>query len=218
MHRPYWKQFPVGGVFMYKFLKYSWICVLVLWMFILGGLLSDLYSLRHDFVRLHVISHANTQTDKKELQSVLRATAEWINRQIDGMDSSANVMSVLSCQIYNIQKVADSALMAGDSKNRTTVSLEREYFRGMEYDAFSLPSGVYPTLKICIGDARGYEHPCVVFPIMCQSKTNSFSQVLGRDYGISAGLLKTVFHQDIFSLRFAMLDTIGMAEKFFLRK
>ncbi len=45
--------------------------------------------------------------------------------------------------------------------------VDREYFNTREYEEITLPSGIYNALKIEIGEAKGHNWWCVMFPAIC---------------------------------------------------
>ena len=47
--------------------------------------------------------------------------------------------------------------------------MDKEYFNTREYEEFTLPSGIYNALKIEIGQGKGHNWWCVMFPAICLS-------------------------------------------------
>ena len=45
--------------------------------------------------------------------------------------------------------------------------VEEKYFDTRVYDEFTLPAGYYPSLVIELGEAKGKNWWCVVFPTVC---------------------------------------------------
>ena len=53
------------------------------------------------------------------------------------------------------------------------VSLEKVHFNTREYDAITLPAGTYDALQIKIGEAKGKNWWCVLFPSLCVPSASS---------------------------------------------
>ena len=49
------------------------------------------------------------------------------------------------------------------------VNIVKEFFETRVYDDFTLPAGIYNSLKIEIGEANGHNWWCIVFPAVCIS-------------------------------------------------
>ena len=53
------------------------------------------------------------------------------------------------------------------------VSMETEEFGTRYYETFTLPAGEYPALRVNIGEAKGKNWWCVVFPSLCTAATGT---------------------------------------------
>ncbi len=60
-----------------------------------------------------------------------------------------------------------------------TVTVDREFFNTRVYDDFTLPAGVYNSIRITIGEGNGHNWWCIVFPSVClNSCSESMSEYL----------------------------------------
>ena len=50
---------------------------------------------------------------------------------------------------------------------KVKVNVVKEYFKTRVYDDFTLPAGKYNSLKIEIGEGKGHNWWCVMFPALC---------------------------------------------------
>lgn len=63
-----------------------------------------------------------------------------------------------------LQRIAETA-----SRRQRRVELGRETYPTREYETFSLPAGVYTSLRITLGAGSGRNWWCVVYPPLCTS-------------------------------------------------
>ena len=49
------------------------------------------------------------------------------------------------------------------------MAVAKEYFSTRIYDDFTLPAGIYDSIKIVIGNGEGHNWWCVMFPQVCLS-------------------------------------------------
>ena len=70
-----------------------------------------------------------------------------------------------------MEAAANAALAAQGSRDTASVSFRRELFPTRDYDTFSLPSGVYRSLRVTIGAGDGHNWWCVIFPSLCVPAT-----------------------------------------------
>ena len=85
----------------------------------------------------------------------------------------------------------------------------KEAFDVRHYDTFSLPAGVYDSLRIVIGDGAGHNWWCVAFPTLCLPATTEGLDAVAADAGLSESLTKTLSRDSDFEIRFLLLDKLG---------
>ena len=64
------------------------------------------------------------------------------------------------------------------------VKIERTYFPTKSYGEVTLPAGMYDAVRVEIGQAKGQNWWCVLFPAMClpaAQETDALRQVLTED-------------------------------------
>jgi stage II sporulation protein R len=92
------------------------------------------------------------------------------------------------------------------------VTFEKETFPIRHYDTFSLPSGVYQSLRIRIGQAEGKNWWCVVFPTLCIPQTGDGFQEVAAGSGFSDDLTLSLTREEGYEVRFFLLDWLGQLE------
>ena len=194
----------MGGVFMHKFVKWIWTSVLIATMFCLGLLLADRLSLQKNLIRLHVVANSNTQEDQARKLMVRDAVTE--------AEDSVQAYDIIASELTNIDQIAKSTLMNAGDESNVQISFGKESFPARKYDTFSLPSGIYQSLRLEIGEGEGENWWCVVFPSLCvPDSVEAFSNV-ARDSGMNAHLSGTLTGQKGYEIRFFLLDCLGKLE------
>jgi len=121
-------------------------------------------------IRLHVLAHSDTEIDqmlKYHIRDEVRALVEpLISASPDRESAEAKIRAHLD----EIHALA-SASLAADVPLQATLSRESSPTRA--YETFTLPAGFYTTLRIEIGEARGQNWWCVVFPPLCLEAVTS---------------------------------------------
>ena len=98
-------------------------------------------------------------------------------------------------------------------QQRAVVTFLKEKFPVREYDSFTLPSGVYESLRITIGDGEGRNWWCVVFPKLCVSAASVEDTAAGA--GFSEPLTDAITQKQGYRIRFLLLDILGKIENLF---
>lgn len=112
--------------------------------------------LRDKILRLHVVA----DSDRAEDQAVKLRVRDAVLAQ-----SISRVPDVEEMQ--RIEAAARQCLQACGSEETVRVSYTRMYFETREYPGFSLPAGSYDALRVVIGEGKGKNWWCVVYPSLC---------------------------------------------------
>ena len=121
---------------------------------------------------------------------------------------------MLKGQLSALQEAANEVLQQNGENCEAVVTLRKETFPRREYDTFSLPAGVYDSLRITIGKGEGKNWWCVVFPDLCVPAASVEVEDVAVDAGFSNSLSKTLTGEEGYEIRFWILDCIGKLQNF----
>ena len=199
-------------IFMKKLLKWT-ACFLLVPVF-LGGisLFRDRQTLNRDLVRLHVVGASDSEEDQTVKLRVRDAVLECV-ASLGNPQSIEEAKALLEANLPAITEAANRAL---DGLETATVTLCREVFPVREYDTFSLPSGVYESLRVKIGEGSGRNWWCVVFPTLCIPTVGESVDSVAAGAGFSETLTEAITAPET-EVSFLLLDLLGKAESFFFR-
>ena len=113
---------------------------------------------------------------------------------------------------------AQDVLKDSGSYESVQVSVEEETFDTRAYDTFSLPAGVYQTLKVCIGEGAGQNWWCVTFPSLCMPCSTEDFENVAVSFGFSEELTESLSNDEGYELHFYFLDRLGKLENLFFHK
>ncbi|MBQ6825256.1 MAG: stage II sporulation protein R [Clostridia bacterium] len=123
--------------------------------------------LRQNVLRLHIIANSNSQTDqelKLKIRDSILAESETLFSKCENIDSAIISTKASTEEIENL--VNEKIKKSGFSYNAKAF-VEKRYFETREYDDFTLPAGEYESLVIEIGEAKGENWWCVIYPSIC---------------------------------------------------
>lgn len=116
-------------------------------------------------VRLHVIAVSDEENEQEIKLKVRDAVLEFLEPLLENAADSAEARAVIE---ENLNGIAMSAAMSAEGRS-VTVSLSRESYPTRRYTGFTLPAGEYDSLRVILGEGRGHNWWCVVFPPLCTS-------------------------------------------------
>ena len=180
-----------------------------------GGLLADARSLRQDVLRLHVVAHSDSGEDQavklKVRDAVLASLEEGLKDAADPEQAIAYVQTM----VPKLTQVCNRVLKESGFTETVRIFVGEGEFPLRQYDTFRLPSGVYQSLKVIIGDGQGRNWWCVVFPELCSGATaEEFKETAcmeGMDPSVTGALTGE------YEIRFWVLDQLGKIGNFLHR-
>lgn len=205
----------MGGVFMYKYFRNFLICAWIAGLIGLWGLLSDRQALRDGLIRFHVVANSDSTEDQQIKRKVRDAVLDSIRQDLEAIADISEARRYLSENISSIQQIVSETLRSNGCPESSNVTFCKERFHARYYDTFSLPAGVYDSLRIIIGEGKGKNWWCVSFPSLCLPATSAGFEETAAMAGFSNNLIRTLSGSEPCSIRFFVLDRLGELENMF---
>lgn len=158
-------------------------------------------SISANLVRLHVIAASDEQAEQELKLRVRDAVLGYLGPKLEGIESAGEAREIIGAELEGIGRAA-AAVSEGRS---VTVSLGEERYPTREYAAFTLPAGRYESLRVILGEGRGHNWWCVVFPPLCLSSAEceQAQQVMSQeDYAL-------ITEEENYEIRFKLVELWG---------
>lgn len=179
------------------------------------ALFQDKQQLRSDIIRLHVVAASDAAEDQQIKLQVRDAVLQTIRQGMELLPDAADAKMFLQSRIHEIESAANTVLEQAGVDHRATVSLREEAFDTRDYDTFTLPAGIYESLRVTIGHGAGRNWWCVVFPALCTGATAEQTEDLAAGAGFSDTLSGAITGKPQYRIRFFFLDLWGKLENLF---
>ena len=203
---------------MKKILRRILICMLVAAVFWGGSLFADRKRLATGLIRFHVVANSDTEQDQAIKRNVRDVVLNSMHSDLENLKNIREARAYLQESLPKLQILVDQTLEELGFTGGSLVTLCREPFDIRHYDTFSLPAGVYESLRIVIGEGRGHNWWCVSFPALCLPATSSGFQAEAVGAGFSETLTKTLSGDEDYEIRFFFLNQLGKLENLFFRE
>lgn len=200
---------------MRKYLRRIGICLLVASFVWFGMLIADQQKLRQELIRLHVVAASDSEEDQAVKLQVRDAVVAAFQEELQNLQDMDQARAYLQENLSKIRKIADDVLAQAGFSDTVSVSLCVEEFATRVYDTFTLPAGLYESLRIVIGEGEGQNWWCVVFPSLCLPATSEGFEEVACGAGFSTTLTETL--EGGHEIRFFFLDALGSLENFLHR-
>ena len=200
---------------MRKILKCMVTLLLIAAAFYLGEVNAERQYLQNNLIRLHVVADSDSQEDQAIKLCVRDAITERLQGVMNDFADAESAKAYLQEQLTDLERVANKVLESAQSTCRAVVTLSDEAFPARQYDTFSLPAGVYQSLRITIGSGEGQNWWCVVFPQLCVSTTSEDFEDTAVSAGFSDTLTGSVTGKQEYRVRFFFMDCLGWIDNLF---
>ena len=117
--------------------------------------------------RLHVIANSDSEEDQNLKYIVRDKILEYINNISKNPCSKEDVIKLANEHIDEIQKIAKNTIKENGYSYEIKLDIGNFAFPTKTYGDISFPAGYYDALKIEIGEAKGQNWWCVMFPPLC---------------------------------------------------
>ena len=198
---------------MRKYGKSLGFCFLIAVLIWFGAVLTDRQKLNAELIRLHVVAHSDSAEDQAIKLQVRDAVIASMKEDLQRVSSKEEAETYIRQTLPKLQQVVDSVLQNYGYDCSSVITYCKEAFPIREYDTFTLPSGIYDTLRITIGKGEGHNWWCVSFPSLCLGATTEEFSEIAVSSGFGTTLTNTLADREDYQIRFFLLDKIGELER-----
>lgn len=116
-------------------------------------------------IRFRVIANSNDIEDQKLKKEIVNnLSKEIINKNINNIDAER---TYLKRNLPEFTKIVDKTINNSNSDKDFHINYGKNYFPEKKYKNVTYPSGKYESLVITIGEGKGKNFWCVLFPPLC---------------------------------------------------
>ncbi len=124
-------------------------------------------TVRKDVVRLHILANSDSTADQniklKVRDALLETNASILNKGV----TKENAKEHFENSKEILLKTAKKTIEENGFNYNVTITLQEEYFETRTYDKLTFPAGQYTALKVILGEGKGKNWWCVMFPPLC---------------------------------------------------
>lgn len=117
--------------------------------------------------RLHVIANSNTEEDQSLKLKVRDSLLEYMNNICSNCSTKQGAIAITQKHKTDFQKIAEQTIKENGYDYSVKININNFYFPTKNYGDISLPAGLYDALRVEIGESKGENWWCVMFPSLC---------------------------------------------------
>ena len=123
--------------------------------------------LRQNVLRLHIIANSDSEEDQAVKLLVRDRILEESTDIFAGETDLKRAEEKAADRLNEFCETAEEVLLENGFSYGASAGIGDSYFETREYEDFTLPAGNYRSLIIRLGEAKGKNWWCVIFPAVC---------------------------------------------------
>ena len=129
--------------------------------------------------RLHIVANSDSEEDQELKIKVKDKVLIFADTLYENCQSVSEAKQLSKQHLTEFESIAQKTVAFYGYDYEVKAYTINEYFSTRKYDNFTLPAGMYDSLKIVIGNGKGKNWWCVMFPSVCLSGcTDDFNETL----------------------------------------
>lgn len=155
--------------------------ILTLTMSFIQPIIATSEDISNKVLRLHILANSDSTEDQNLKLGLKNYFLENTSDLFSGKTLEENI-EIAKKNTLSLEKLCNKFITESGYNYETKVIVDKEYFDTRVYDDFTLPAGVYNSIKIVIGEGSGHNWWCIVFPSVClYSCSESMSDYLTEE-------------------------------------
>ncbi len=123
--------------------------------------------LAEEVLRFHVLANSDDEKDQQLKMRVKEAVLIYMKKHLSENADLVRTKDWVQKNLEEIKAVAEQELRKEGSEYKAEVKLEKVMFPKKTYGDITFPAGAYQALRIEIGEAKGQNWWCCLYPNLC---------------------------------------------------
>ena len=145
------------------------VLVVVIVLFVVGSMPNE----NEEYLRIHIRANSNSEIDQAIKYEIRDSVVDALIPILANCKTKDEAETSLKNNLVFIEKTADAILLSHGFSYGSKAKIANEQFPTRSYENLTLESGFYDALIIELGEAKGDNWWCVVYPPFCFLQTNN---------------------------------------------
>ena len=125
------------------------------------------YDYKDKLIRFHVIANSDSDKDQKLKLKVRDEVIFYLQPKLENSNSIEESEKIIKNEYKTLENISKKVISKNGYNYTVKVGLEYSNFPAKQYSSVVLPAGKYKALRIIIGEGKGKNWWCVMFPPLC---------------------------------------------------
>ncbi len=145
----------------------KFLIVILLILGVIGIALSLPKNKEYDYLRLHIRANSNSSIDQNVKYEIKDSLVEFLTPYFSNVKSKEEAINKVESLTNNMETICYAVLRENGFNYSVNVKISNEYFPTRTYSNTTLESGYYDAVIVELGEAKGDNWWCVMYPPLC---------------------------------------------------
>ena len=147
-----------------------------------SSVVRDSENISQKVFRFHILANSDEEYDQNLKLMVRDELLCYSNSLFNNCSNVDEAILIAKENVSNFNHITKEVILENGYDYSVKTYVTKEYFNTRVYDNYTLPAGLYDSLKVVIGSGEGHNWWCVMFPAVClSSSADDFGDYLNED-------------------------------------
>lgn len=162
--------------------------------------------LESKITRLHILANSDSSVD----QWLKIRVRDAIIQSTDILEGGYSKDRINADLLEEIENIACFTVKSSGFDYDVTAYFTNMYFDTRVYDGFAIPAGYYDAVRVEIGEGKGKNWWCVLFPPLCAPLAGKTIEEISLEAGLTKNDIGIIMKDgDVYALRFKAAEMLG---------
>ena len=142
------------------------IMIAIVSIFLLAGCGSN-STTQEQYLRIHIRANSNSRIDQNIKYTIKDDLFNYLTPLVSQCNSFDEVVDMIDENINDMENLCDNILTDNGFSYTSKIMINEEYFPTRAYGEYVLESDFYDAIIVNLGEAKGDNWWCVVYPPLC---------------------------------------------------
>ncbi len=133
---------------------------------------AECSEISNEVFRIHILANSDSDDDQALKLKVRNRVLEYTKNLFENADSREEAENIISVNLQAIANEAYDEVLENGFDYSVKATITNMYFSTRYYENYTMPAGMYDALRITIGEGKGHNWWCVMYPSICISSVD----------------------------------------------
>ena len=133
----------------------------------IGVKAQELIEIPNEAIRIRIIANSNSEYDQEKKEELRKDIQVYMQDLLKESKTVTDARKIINKNLDNIDKEVDTYLTKINYDKDYNINFGLNYFPTKEYKGIKYNEGLYESLLITLGEGKGNNWWCVLFPPIC---------------------------------------------------